>query len=211
MFTGVIEEIGVVEGVVGDKLTVTATKVLEDTRLGNSINVNGACLTVVHLSPVSFTVEVMAETRRRTNLGDLRHGDRVNLERALAVGARLGGHYVQGHVEATGEILSFTPEGDGSVLVRFVAPPQIMRYVVEKGFIAVDGISLTVAERNVTTFSVSLVGYTQAHTSLAEKRAGDKVNLETDVIAKYVGGLRPEVGGGITLEFLAEHGYLVSR
>ena len=214
MFTGIIEEVGTVKSCVGDRLTVAARLVLEDARPGDSLAVNGACLTVIAVNrPMpgaegTFTAELMPETRRRTNLGELRPGDRVNLERALKPGSRMGGHFVQGHVDATGHIISLTPEGN-AVRVRIAAPPEVMRYVVPQGFIAVDGISLTVAEMGASDFVVSLVPYTRQNVTLAEKHAGQPVNLEVDILAKYVERLlraRPN-SGRITEEFLAQHGF----
>ena len=207
MFSGIIEEIGTTKRVSSDRLTIGAKKVLEGTKLGDSIAVNGACLTVVDLGEDAFSVDVMPETLRLTNLGKLKVGDGVNLERALAVGGRLGGHFVQGHVEGVGRVLSLTPE-ERAILVRFSAPPEIMRYVVKKGFIAVDGISLTVTDYDNSSFSVSLVAYTQQNTTLASKKPGDLVNIETDIMAKYVERLRQGNDSTIDLDFLAEHGFL---
>lgn len=208
MFTGIIEEVGTVRALGPSRLSISASRVLEKTGLGDSIAVNGACLTVSALDSTSFTVDVMPETLRRTNLGLLRPGSAVNLERALMVGGRLGGHFVQGHVDATGKVLGLKAEGD-AVIARFAAPPEVLRYVVEKGFIAVDGVSLTVVGSDRTSLSVSLVGYTLKQSTLGSRRIGDVVNLEADIIAKYVektGGGR----GGITLDFLADHGFSVS-
>lgn len=207
MFTGIIEEVGTVRAAQPKGLSISATTVTEDTKQGDSISVNGACLTVTGLTVDSFSVEVMPETLRRTNLGLVRPGDRVNLERALALGGRLGGHLVQGHVDDTGRVVSITPEGE-ALLMTFGAPREIMRYVVRKGFIAVDGVSLTVVECDGDRFAVSLVGFTQRATNLAGRRAGDVVNLEVDIIAKYVERLRGEGSSKMTTEFLAEHGFL---
>jgi riboflavin synthase len=207
MFTGIIEEVGTVRAAQPKGLGISATTVTGDTREGDSISVNGACLTVTEVTADSFAVEVMPETLRRTNLGLLRPGDRVNLERALAFGGRMGGHLVQGHVDDTGRVVSITPEGE-ALLVRFEAPREIMRYVVRKGFIAVDGVSLTVVECDGDRFAVSLVGYTQRATNVADRRPGDVVNLEVDIIAKYVERLSGEGSAKVTTEFLAEHGFL---
>jgi len=206
MFTGIVEEVGTVRSAGAGRLTVAARKVPDDTALGDSVAVNGVCLTIVDMTSDLFSVDVMPETLRRTNLGSLKAGDRVNLERPLAVGGRFGGHFVQGHIDGTGRVASVTPERD-AVLLRFEAPQEVMRYIVEKGFIAVDGVSLTVVECSSTAFGVSLVDYTQRNSTLGGKRAGDVVNLEVDIIAKYVERVR---GGGsaITREFLAEHGFL---
>ena len=185
MFTGIVEEVGKVAAASPTRLVVEAKVVLEGTRIGDSIAVNGACLTVVEESQSTLAVDVTPETLRRTNLGDLNVGDTVDLERALALGDRLGGHMVQGHIEATGQVLSATPEGD-SVILRFQAPPEIMRYVVAKGFIAVDGISLTIVECDASWFTVSVIPYTRDHTVLGVRKVGDRVNLETDIVARYV-------------------------
>jgi riboflavin synthase len=206
MFTGIVEEIGSIRAARPGQLLIAAQKVLEDTRLGDSIAVNGICLTVTEFAPDYFSVEVMPETLQRTNLGALRSGEGVNLERPLAVGGRFGGHFVQGHVDGVGRVRSATPHG-GALILKFEARPEIMRYVVEKGFIAVDGVSLTVVQCNSTSFGVSLVRYTLENTTLGVRRPGDTVNLEVDIMAKYVERLR-EGGTGITKEFLAEHGFL---
>jgi riboflavin synthase len=157
----------------------------------------------------SFSVDVMPETLKRTNLGQLRPGSNVNLERALMVGARVGGHLVQGHVDATGRVVSLVPEG-GAVIAKLAAPPEVLRYVVEKGFIAADGVSLTVVGYDQRSFSVSLVGYTLNNTVLGSRKVGDQVNLEVDIIAKYVEKLR-EGRGGVTLDFLSDHGFASTR
>ena len=185
MFAGIVEEVGRVVEARPDRLVIQAAAVLEGVKVGDSVNVNGACLTAVDVVDDRFTVDVSPETLRRTNLGALKPGDPVDLERALAVSDRIGGHIVQGHVEATGEVMSIEPEGD-SLVVRFQAPPQVMRYVVSKGFIAVDGISLTVVDRDSSSFSVSVIPYTRDHTVLGGRQAGDQVNLETDIVARYV-------------------------
>jgi len=208
MFTGIIEEIGTVAAVRADRLTVSAARVLEGTEIGHSIAINGVCLTVEKLDATGFSVGVMAETLRRSNLGDLRPGDPLNLERGLSFGGHLGGHLVQGHVDATGRIARITPEGEARLL-RVDAPKELMRYVVEKGFVAVDGISLTVVDRDPEGFRVSIVGFTREHTTLGTRRTGDSVNLEADIIAKYVAQLvSRDSGGGISREFLQDHGFL---
>lgn len=207
MFTGIVEEIGTVKSAQPGQFIISAKKVLEETKLGDSIAVNGACLTVTTLDPGSFSVDIMLETLRRTNLGSLRPGSQVNLERALAVGDRLGGHFVQGHVDGTGKLLSLAPENE-AILVKYSAPPELMRYIVEKGFIAIDGVSLTVISRDTTSVTISLVAYTQQNTTLARKLPGDVVNLEVDILAKYLEQLGNRGSAGITREFLAEHGFL---
>ncbi|MEA1958673.1 MAG: riboflavin synthase [Chloroflexota bacterium] len=206
MFTGIVEEIGTVTGVGSSQLTFAAERVLDGARVGDSIAVNGVCLTATSLTPYSFTVDVMPETLRRTNLGSLQSDDRVNLERAMAAQGRFGGHFVQGHVDGTGRVSSVRLEGS-ALLLKFDAPKEIIRYIVEKGFIAVDGVSLTVVECNLASFSVSLVGITQGETTLGVRKVGDVVNLEVDIIAKYVEKLS-QGGSAITKEFLAEHGFL---
>ena len=158
--------------------------------MSDSISINGACLTVTSRDEDSFSVDVVPETLRRTNLGALRAGDPVDLERSLAVDGRFGGHVVQGHVDATGAIESVAQEGE-ALLLRFRAPPSIMRYVVEKGFIAVDGVSLTVVDCDDRSFRVTLIPFTRDNTILGSKAAGDAVNLEADIMAKYVERLLP--------------------
>lgn len=209
MFTGIVEEVGTVKSIGSGKLAVSASVVLQGTRLGDSMAVNGTCLTVSALDSTSFSVDVMPETLKRTNLGQLSTGSSVNLERALLVGGRVGGHLVQGHVDATGMVASLLPEGK-AVIARFSAPPEILRYVVEKGFIAIDGVSLTVTGYDKSSFSVSLVGYTLKSTVLGSRKVRDQVNLEVDIIAKYVEKLR-EGRGGVTLDFLSEHGFTSTR
>jgi len=207
VFTGIVEEIGLLKEFSGGRLTISARKVLEGTNLGDSISVNGACLTVTSLSKDSFTIEVMPETLRRTNLGRLQSGDPVNLERALTLAGRIGGHLVQGHVDGTGQLLSLARESD-AILARFSAPREVGRYIVEKGFIAVDGISLTVVSCDTTSFVVSLVGYTRHNTNLGTKNIGAMVNLEADIVAKYIEKLLQPASTGVTLDFLAEHGFV---
>ena len=207
MFTGIVEELGTIRQASAGQLTISADKVLEGSQLGDSIAVNGTCLTITQIEKDSFSVEVMPETLRRTNLGQFRSGHQVNLERALSLGARLGGHLVQGHVDATGRVLMLIPEAD-ALQVRYWAPPEVMRYIVSKGFIAVDGVSLTVVDCDAAFFQVALVGFTREHTNLAQRRPGDLVNLEVDIIAKYVERLTSKEKAGITLDFLASHGFL---
>jgi riboflavin synthase len=185
MFTGIVEEVGQIVEAPGTGLRIVARTVLEDARLGDSICVNGTCLTVTAMDGDTFTVDTVPETLRRTNLGELRPGDPVNLERALAAGGRMGGHFVQGHVEDTGSIASIEAEQE-ALLIRIDAPPEVMRYVVEKGFITVDGISLTVVSRDDRGFVITVIPFTQAQTNLRVRRPGNRVNLETDILAKYV-------------------------
>ena len=207
MFTGIVEEIGVVKDREQDRLAVEANKVLEGMRSGDSIAVNGACLTVVSLDKRRFSANIMPETLRRTNLGVLHYNDQVNLERALTLGGRLGGHLVLGHIDDTGEVMDMTDE-EGGRSMRISAPARLMPYIVDKGSIAIDGVSLTVAAFDALSFVVSLVAYTTEHTTLGMRRPGDKVNLETDIIAKYVEGLTERRGQDLSLEFLSEHGFV---
>jgi len=209
VFTGIVEEVGRVISAQPNRLTISASTVLQGLEPGGSLAVNGACLTVVNFDNKSFSVDLMPETLKQTNLGQLKIGDEVNLERPLTLGKPLGGHLVQGHVDATGKVASIDSEGE-AVLVRFEAPAEVMRYVVKKGFIAVDGVSLTVVEGDATSFRVSLVGFTRSHTNLGRRRVGDMVNLEVDIIAKYVEQLSQTRSAGITVDFLQEHGFLVS-
>jgi len=185
VFTGIIEELGSVVDVREEGLTVRAAKVLEDAAQGDSICINGVCLTLTAMSGSTFTVDTVPETRRRTNLGDLRPGDPVNLERALRPSDRMGGHFVQGHVEGTGRVKSVTEDGP-ALLIGFSAGPELMRYIVAKGFIAIDGASLTVVDRDDAGFSVTIIPLTQEWTTLGRSQPGDRVNLETDILAKYV-------------------------
>ena len=189
MFTGIVEEKGTVGHIslagISGSIAIKARKVLEGTRIGDSIAVNGVCLTVVSLRPDGFTADVMAETIRRTSLGSCQPGDPVNLERAMAADGRFGGHIVAGHIDGVGTIRSAVPEGN-AVWITIDAPPQILRYIVEKGSIAIDGISLTVAYVDESVFKVSVIPRTAAETTLLSKKAGDIVNLENDIVGKYI-------------------------
>ena len=185
MFTGIVEEVGTLEAVEANRLVIGASKVLNDLKVSGSICVNGACLTVTSRQDSSFSVDVVPETLRRTNLGSLNAGDPVNLERPLAVGDRFGGHIVQGHVDATGAVESIVQDGE-ALLIKLRASASVMRYVVEKGFIAVDGTSLTVVNCNSRMFTVTLIPYTRDNTALGTRKVGDSVNLEADIMAKYV-------------------------
>jgi len=209
MFTGIVEEVGRVTSAQSGKLIISASDVLQGMELGGSIAVNGVCLTITNFNTSSFSVDIMPETLKRSNLGLLSAGDEVNLERPLALGGRLGGHLVQGHVDDTGRVASVRWDGE-AMLIRFEAPPEVMHYIVEKGFIAVDGVSLTVVTKDTSSFQVSVVDYTRKHTTLDSRRVGDLVNLEIDTIAKYVEQLSQPRRSGITVNFLQEHGFLVS-
>ena len=207
MFTGIVEEVGRVISARPGNLAIAASHVLQGMEPGASMAVNGVCLTVTNFDQNSFSVDVMPETLNRTNLGLLGAGDGVNLERALPLGGRLGGHLVQGHVDATGRVISVTRRGE-SMVVGFEAPPQLMAYIVEKGFIAIDGVSLTIVSKNTSSFQVSVVDYTRQHTTLGNRRVGDVVNLEADIIAKYVEQFSQTCRSGITVDFLQQHGFL---
>lgn len=213
MFTGIVEEIGVIRqirrGAYSSVLTIGADTVLSDLKIGDSVAVNGVCLTATSLGSDSFTADVMHETLRRSSLGSLAPGSRVNLERAMAANGRFGGHIVSGHIDGMGQILALRDEGN-AVWVTIAAPPELLRGIVEKGSIAIDGISLTVAAVTDRDFSVSIIPHTGGQTTLLHRRPGEQVNLETDIIGKYVSRLlAPERApqGGITREFLTQYGF----
>lgn len=209
MFTGIVEEIGTVADIrrsaTNCTLSVDATNVMEDLHIGDSMAVNGICLTVVDFDRRRFTVDVMNETWRRTSLGVLRHGSGVNLERALPMNGRFGGHIVTGHIDGTGSISSVRREGN-AVWYRIAARNEILEGIVEKGSIAVDGISLTVAEVTERDFSVSIIPHTLAQTVLGEKRVGGVVNLENDVLGKYVRNMMT-TRTGLTQDLLSRCGF----
>lgn len=188
MFTGIVEEVGSVVKISDNGMTVQATQVMSDLKLGDSISVNGACLTAVSLSADEFSVDLSPETMRRTSLGNLNAGGVVNLERALAASDRMGGHIVQGHVDGTGRITSTRDDGD-SIIFSVRAPKKLMPYIVEKGFIAVDGISLTVVKVGTSSFTLAVIPYTLRNTNLQTLSVGARVNLEADILAKYVENL----------------------
>ncbi len=211
MFTGIIEEIGTIKGIRrGNRSVVVeigAVKVLEDTKVGDSIATNGVCLTVTALGNGGFTADVMPETMERSNLGSLKPGDRVNLERALCLNSRLGGHMVAGHIDGTGRITDRVKD-ENAVWLTVRTIPEILRYVVEKGSVAIDGVSLTVAYVDEAVFKVSVIPHTQEETTLTGKRVGDVVNLENDMIVKYVEKLmkQPQTKG-LSLDFLQANGF----
>ena len=221
MFTGIIEEIGTVRqlipGSVSYRLSVNASKVLEGTKVGDSIATNGICLTVTAIHNGSFDADVMAETVRRTSFSTLRPGSPVNLERALTLSTRLGGHIVSGHIDGTGTITDMTRE-DNAVWITIQAGPQLLKYMIEKGSIAIDGVSLTIAYVDDRCFKVSVIPHTGEETILLKKRQGDPVNLECDLIGKYVEKLllrqeddqsnAAEKKSKIDVSFLMEHGFL---
>ena len=188
MFTGIVEEVGVVAKISDNGMTVRATKVTEDLKLGDSIAVNGTCLTAVSFDRTEFSVDLSPETMRRTSLGQLSVGGPVNLERALLASDRMGGHIVQGHVDGTGRVMSTKRDRD-STIFRIRVPKRLNRYIVEKGFVAVDGISLTVVKIGASSFTLAVIPYTLKNTNLAALSAGDRVNLEADILAKYVESL----------------------
>ncbi|MFP6678613.1 MAG: riboflavin synthase [Dehalococcoidia bacterium] len=185
MFTGIVEEVGKVISFKGMKLTVNAPKVTPGLMESESICIAGACLTIMALEEGELSVEVIPETLKRTNLSELEPGSHVNLERSLAEGGRIGGHMVQGHVDGVAEV-SFVEKNEDSIVFRFRSSESIMRYIVPKGFITIDGTSLTVVDRDDDGFSVAIIPYTYEHTTIAERTAGSKVNIEVDVTAKYV-------------------------
>ncbi len=214
MFTGIIEEIGkvsyIARGAKSSVLTIRCRTVLEDTKVGDSIAVNGVCLTVTSKSEDSFQADVMAETMNRSMLGTLRSGDEVNLERAMEAGGRFGGHIVSGHIDGCGTVVSFVPE-DNAVWVTIKAPDYILKYVIEKGSITMDGISLTVAYVDDKVFKVSVIPHTGGHTTLLGKKIGDMINLENDIIGKYVDKLmhwEDKEKQGITVDFLSQNGFV---
>jgi len=210
MFTGIIEEIGTVQNLSAKSLAVQAKDVLVGTALGDSISVNGACLTVIEITKSAFVVEIMPETRRLTNIGDLHVGDRVNLERALSAQGRFGGHFVQGHVDAVGKVASLVPEGE-AVILSVKAPDDVLKYLVKKCFVAVNGVSLTVTDCSSSQFSVSLVSFSRQKTNLGTLKQGQKVNLEVDIIAKYIEKFyHPGKQEGI-ISLLDQYDYLKER
>ena len=189
MFSGIVEETGTVTDLEvrpgGATCTVRARAVLDDVKIGDSIAVNGACLTVVQFDDASFTVELAPETLRKTALGEVRNGDEVNLERSLAANGRIGGHVVQGHVDGTAEIVAMEPDGEG-VLTAFRAAESLLPYIVAKGYVAIDGMSLTVVDTGPDWFSISFISHTRAVTTVRHYALGQRVNLEVDVLGKYV-------------------------
>lgn len=222
MFTGIVEEIGTVvsisKGVQSFKLTLQGDVIFKDMHIGDSIAVNGVCLTVTTKTSNTFTVDVMAETLRRSSLGSLTNGSKVNMERAMAANGRFGGHIVSGHIDGTGEIESFVKE-DNAVWVTIKTPAKILKYIIEKGSITIDGISLTVAYVDSHGFKVSLIPHTAANTTLLNKKPGDIVNLENDIVGKYIDKLlhfkddsEEECSGkkesGISMDFLAQNGFM---
>lgn len=217
MFTGIIEELGTIKqiknGQASIKLIVGCSKVLVGSNLGDSIAVNGVCLTVTSMTADSFTADVMPETMRRTGFSQLAIGSKVNLERAMLAGGRFGGHIVSGHIDGVGHVVSLKKE-DNAVWVTIETSTDILRYIVEKGSISIDGISLTVAYVDSHCFKVSIIPHTAGHTILLDKKSKDIVNLECDIVGKYVEKLvmtpkeeTKEEPSGITMEFLNKYGF----
>ncbi len=214
MFTGIIEETGkidaILRGTASATIVINANKVLKHTKIGDSIAVNGVCLTVTAMSDTSFRADVMAETLRRSSLASLGRGSEVNLERAMACDGRFGGHIVSGHIDGTGTVTDFKKE-DNAVWVTVSAADSLLKYIVEKGSIAIDGISLTVAYVDDACFKVSVIPHTASETTLLKKTVGDIVNLECDIIGKYVEKLmqpqKQQTASNISMEFLAMHGF----
>lgn len=210
MFTGIIEEIGKVISVGrnggGYSLKVSAEKVLEGTKVGESISCNGVCLTVTEIGRGCFCVDVMPETMNRTNIGGLKSGASLNLERALSLASRLGGHIVSGHIDGVGMITALRRDNNA---IRMVvsAPGKILRYIVEKGSVAIDGISLTVVSVDEKGFEVSIIPHTQRESTLVAKNVGDSVNIENDLIAKYLEKLTGHSENRLTLDFLNKNGF----
>ena len=207
MFTGIIEEVGAVSNINGARVTILARKVLEDVALGDSIAVDGACLTVTDFSESSFSVQVSPETFARTTLGYLKPGHAVNLERAMQANGRFGGHFVQGHVDGVGKVEKVEEQGDFA-LWHFRAPDEVARYLVPKGSVTIDGISLTVVSPDGDRFYVAIIPATLAKTTLGNKRKGAMVNMEADMIGKHILHYMNTSGNaGMTQDFLARHGF----
>lgn len=219
MFTGIVEEVGRVSSIKNSTnsaiLTIEAEKVLEESKIGDSISVNGVCLTVTDISSKSFSADIMHESLKRSSLGELKKGSRVNLERALKLSTRLGGHIVSGHIDGVGKIKSIKKD-DNAVWYCIEANEKILKYIIEKGSVAIDGISLTVAEENDKDFSVSVIPHTRAASNLSKKKIGSRVNIENDCIAKYVekllhldGDISKEKSkeSNIDMKFLIENGF----
>lgn len=215
MFTGLIEEVGRIESVIKStksaSITIKAKKVLEGVQLGDSISTNGVCLTVTSYDSGRFSIDVMAETMRRSNFRHLTPGDEVNLERALSLGDRLGGHMVSGHIDGVGTVHSYEKE-DNAIWITVAAPPEILKYIVQKGSIAIDGVSLTVAYVDDSVFKVSIIPHTKDATTLLHKKPGSEVNLECDMIGKYIekfieGRAKGPVKKDIDMSFLSENGF----
>lgn len=209
MFTGIVEEIGIVTGISKGarecKYIISASKILEDIHVGDSIAVNGVCLTVTSYDDSSFKADVMNESLRRSNLGNLRNGSKVNLERAMAANGRFGGHIVSGHIDGTGTLISYEREAN-AVWLTVGAGEELMRYIIMKGSVALDGVSLTVARLHKDAFAVSLIPHTGEETTLLNKKRGDRINIECDIVGKYVEKLCGK-SSGIDEDFLKKYGF----
>ena len=210
MFTGIIEEIGTISGIThGAKsctLKIEANDIFSDLKIGDSVAVNGVCLTATTITPPYFTADVMAETMRKTSFAALSKGSRVNLERAMQLGGRFGGHIVSGHIDSVATVIKKVRD-DNAVVITLSADDDVMRYIVYKGSITLDGISLTVASVSNGEFTVSIIPHTGSATTLLDKNIGDKINIECDIIGKYVEKLTIKKSNGITVDFLKENGF----
>ncbi len=210
MFTGIIEEKGIIENIIfgskSCKLTISGSVIFDDLKLGDSVAVNGVCLTVSKLLSNKFEADVMAETMRRTAMGTLKKGSHVNLERAMQLNGRFGGHIVSGHIDGVGTIINKVTE-DNAVLVTISADSEVMKYIVFKGSITLDGISLTVASVKNNRFTVSIIPHTAKETTLLDKKIGDKINIECDIVGKYIEKFISKPESGITIDFLKENGF----
>jgi riboflavin synthase len=214
VFTGIIEEIGMIallqKGVNSARISIKGSIIFDDLKLGDSVAVNGVCLTAAEIVGNLFTADVMSETLKRSDLGELHPGDKVNMERAMKADGRFGGHIVSGHIDGTGRIIEKEQDGN-AVWITVSAPQNILRYIIEKGSVAIDGISLTVARVSESSFAVSLIPHTGKATTLSDKKVCDSVNLENDITGKYIERFlhfpKEEVKSGITAEFLAGAGF----
>ena len=213
MFTGIVEEIGIIKSVQSKVITIEAKKIFDDLHLGDSVAVNGTCLTVSSFDNKIFNADVTQETLNRTNLGSLKNGSRVNLERAMTLSGRFGGHIVSGHIDGVGSIKSMKKD-DNAIILTIEVHISLMKYIVEKGSVTVDGISLTVASLTDNTFSIAVIPHTLKETVLYYKKEGDKVNIENDIIGKYVERLltfkddnNDSKKSNITMEFLLKNGF----
>lgn len=212
MFTGIIEEVGTIKAIGGGRLQIEARKVVSDVQIGDSIAVNGVCLTVTSFTKTGFSADVMPETIRRTSLNELGIGSPVNLERALTLQSRLGGHIVSGHIDGTGQIISMKDEGN-AILMKIGADSDIINHIVEKGSVALDGISLTVASVTDSDFTVSLISHTRQVTNLGSKGIGSTINIENDVVGKYVEKFLQvqkadnKPASALTMDFLRSNGF----
>ena len=207
MFTGIVEEIGRLRSLNGGRIEISCEKILSDIKIGDSINTNGICLTVVEFGKDFFAADVMPETFRRTSLTEIKNGGILNLERALKVSDRLGGHIVSGHIDGVGKILSIRAEGN-ALFIKISAESSLLRQIAAKGSVALDGISLTVVDADAENFSVSMIPHTREVTNFKNKRVGSLVNIETDVLAKYVERLLNfKTEPALTREFLLENGF----